>query len=50
MLVYRVLTWYKPRLTLVVVVKVGVGNGDPLRSVSHIKKTIVVVLVVVKVR
>lgn len=32
------------------VVEVGVGDGDPLRSVSNIKETIVVVLAVVKVR
>lgn len=37
------------RLTLAVVVEESVGNGDPLRSVSDIEKTIVVVFTMVKV-
>jgi hypothetical protein len=37
------------RLTLVVVVEESVGDGHPLGSVSNIKKTIVVVLAVVKI-
>lgn len=37
------------RLTLVVVVKESVGDGNPLRSVSDIKKTIIVVFAVVEI-
>jgi hypothetical protein len=36
--------------TLIVIVEKGVGDCNPFRSVSNIKKTIIVILAVIKIR